>query len=68
MVYLARINNEAYLGPASDVEIAAHIAKSRGNSGPNRDYVLELAKALRALGEHDEHVFAIEHKLLLLGV
>lgn len=64
IVYLATPDNEAYLGPATEVEIAAHIAKSQGPSGPNRDYVLELAKALRAMGEQDEHVFAIERQLL----
>lgn len=66
IVYLATPDNEAYLGPATEVEIAAHIARSQGPSGPNRDYVLELAKALRAMGEQDEHVFAIERQLLTL--
>ena len=68
VVYVASADNAAYLGPASDHEIATHIARSHGPSGPNRDYVLELAKALRAMGELDEHVFAIEQQLLLLGV
>lgn len=68
VVYLASADNAAYLGPASDHEIATHIARSHGPSGPNRDYVLQLAKALRAMGELDEHVFAIEQQLLLLGV
>lgn len=66
VVYLASADNEAYLGPASDVEIAAHIARSRGPSGPNSEYVLKLAQALRDMNEHDEHVFAIEHELLKL--
>jgi glutathione-specific gamma-glutamylcyclotransferase len=68
VVYVASADNAAYLGPASDHEIATHIASSHGPSGQNRDYVLELAKALRAMGEQDEHVFAIEQQLLLLGV
>lgn len=66
VVYLASPDNEAYLGPASDAEIATHIAKSRGPSGPNSEYVLKLAQALRDMNEHDEHVFAIEHELLTL--
>ena len=66
VVYLAGADNEAYLGPASDHEIAAHIARSHGPSGPNSDYVLKLAQALRDMGEHDEHVFAIEKQLLAL--
>jgi cation transport protein ChaC len=34
-----------------------------GPSGPNRDYLLNLAEALRALGDHDAHVFEIEEHL-----
>lgn len=66
IVYLATPDNAAYLGPASDSDIAAHIARSAGPSGPNSDYVLKLAQALRAMNEHDEHVFAIERELLKL--
>lgn len=66
IVYLATPDNAAYLGPASDAEIAAHIAKSAGPSGPNSEYVLKLAQALRAMNEYDEHVFAIERELLKL--
>jgi len=64
VVYLAGADNEAYLGPASDAEIAAHIARSRGPSGPNSEYLLKLAQALRDMNEHDEHVFAIEREML----
>lgn len=64
LVYIADEHNAAWLGPASDAQIAAHIAHAHGPSGTNRDYLLRLAGALRALGEHDEHVFAIEARLL----
>ena len=37
-----------------------------GPSGPNSEYVLKLAQALRAMNEHDEHVFAIERELVKL--
>ena len=66
LVYLASADNEAYLGPASDQAIATHIAKSKGPSGPNSEYVLKLAQALRDMNEHDAHVFAIEQELLKL--
>lgn len=66
IVYLATPDNAAYLGPASDSDIAAHIANSAGPSGPNSEYVLKLAQALRAMNEYDEHVFAIERELLKL--
>lgn len=62
-VYIARDDNEAYLGAASEEEIAQHIARSAGPSGPNSDYLNHLAVALRELGKHDAHVFAIEQYL-----
>ncbi len=64
LVYIAERDNSAWLGPASDQTIARHIATASGPSGPNREYLLKLADALRALGERDEHVFAIERCLL----
>lgn len=64
VVYRATENNEAWLGPAPLDEIAAHIDRSAGPSGKNRDYVLNLAKALRDLGSTDDHVFELESRLL----
>lgn len=66
LVYLATADNAAFLGPASDVEIAAQIANARGPSGANSEYLLNLAQALRELGLVDEHVFALERELRLL--
>lgn len=63
LVYIAAEDNAAWLGPAPEEEIARHVAASHGPSGSNRDYVLRLAEALRALGEDDPHVFAIERRL-----
>ena len=63
LVYIATGENAAFLGEASEQEIARHIAASSGPSGPNRDYLIDLAHALRAMGKHDEHVFAIEQYL-----
>ncbi len=59
-VYLASEDNHAFLGPASEDEIAAHIAGAVGPSGSNRDYVIRLAAALRELAAEDRHVFALE--------
>lgn len=64
IVYRATEDNAAWLGPAPLDEIAAHIDRSAGPSGKNRDYVLELAHALRGLGASDEHVFELESRLL----
>ncbi|VXC76353.1 gamma-glutamylcyclotransferase [Massilia sp. 9I] len=66
IVYIATIDNAAYLGPASEEDIARQIAGARGPSGPNSEYLLELARALRELGKHDAHVHAIERHLLAL--
>ncbi|WP_313913272.1 gamma-glutamylcyclotransferase [Tahibacter sp.] len=63
VVYVANPGNEAYLGPADEDEIARHIARARGPSGENRDYLLALAAALRELGSDDAHVFGIEREL-----
>lgn len=66
LVYIATADNAAFLGSAPEAEIAHHIARSRGPSGSNRDYLLHLAEALRAMGADDPHVFAIERELLAL--
>ena len=66
LVYIATPANAAFLGAASEREIALHISRSHGPSGANRDYLLHLAEALRELGADDPHVFAIERELLRL--
>ena len=63
LVYVAAANNFAWLGPAPEAEIAAQISRAHGPSGANRDYLLELAAALRELGVEDDHVCAIAAKL-----
>jgi cation transport regulator ChaC len=63
LVYIATADNAAYLGAASERDIAVHIANASGPSGHNRDYLIDLAHALRALGKDDPHVFAIERHL-----
>ena len=63
LVYIAGADNAAFLGPASKREIALHIARAAGPSGPNRDYLLQLVDALRAMRIDDPHVFAIEREL-----
>lgn len=64
--YIASESNPAFLGDGHDAELARHIANSHGPSGSNAEYLLELAGALRELGEHDEHVMALEAELLAL--
>jgi len=67
VVYRAAENNQAYLGPAPVDEMAAQINRCVGPSGTNRDYVLELARALRSMGYSDDHVFEVESRVLANG-
>ena len=67
LVYIATEENAAFLGEASEMAIAVHIARACGPSGPNRDYLLDLAQALREMGKIDAHVFAIEKYLGEIG-
>lgn len=60
LVYLATPANDEYLGPAPLPEIAGQIRRSAGPSGPNLEYLLRLAEAIRALGATDPHVFSLE--------
>ena len=66
LVYIATLDNAAFLGEAPEDEIARHIAGAAGPSGPNRDYLFALARALRAMDKPDAHVFAIEQHLAAL--
>lgn len=56
LVYLATPDNPHFLGPAQLDEMAAQIATSHGPSGPNREYLLQLAQALKDMQAPDEHV------------
>ncbi len=60
VVYIAPVDNFAYLGDADTASIAQQIATSVGPSGSNRDYLFELANVLRKLNFEDDHVFEIE--------
>ena len=60
IVYIAPLDNHAFLGDAPIEEMARQIRLSVGPSGRNVDYLLELADALRGLRAHDPHVFALE--------
>jgi cation transport regulator ChaC len=59
LIYVATADNPNYLGEAPLEAIASQVIRARGPSGPNVEYVLELARALRELGAEDDHVFAL---------
>ncbi|CUI04478.1 gamma-glutamylcyclotransferase [Massilia sp. P8910] len=67
LVYIASNDNAAFLGETSERDIARQIARSHGPSGANRDYLIDLAHALRELGMEDAHVFEIERHLSDMG-
>ena len=59
VVYIAPIDNHAFLGDAPLTEIAEQIHGSCGPSGHNVEHVTRLAEALRELDAHDPHVFEL---------
>lgn len=63
LLYLATPDNAAWLGEDSLARMARQIAAAQGPSGPNRDYVLNLDKALRTLGANDAHVSELARRL-----
>nr|CCC91428.1 conserved hypothetical protein [Trypanosoma congolense IL3000] len=58
--YRATEENAEYLGEATEEAIAEQILDCTGMSGPNSEYLFNLAESLRKLGTVDKHVFAIE--------
>ncbi|CAH1978039.1 unnamed protein product [Acanthoscelides obtectus] len=69
VIYLANHDNFNYAGSAELSEIAKQVVKSVGPSGPNIDYVCNLAKAMRVLFPevYDEHLFNLEKMVLDLS-
>ena len=59
-VYIATPDNPEFLGEAEPEKIARQISTSCGPSGPNDEYVIKLARALRKIGANDPHVFEVE--------
>ena len=64
LVYIAMSEgNPSYVGPESVDEVVQRVVTSKGRSGANTEYVLELAKALRKMEVVDKHVFEIADKI-----
>ncbi|TNE88918.1 MAG: gamma-glutamylcyclotransferase [Deltaproteobacteria bacterium] len=53
--FVATPDNPEWLGPDTVTAMAAHIARSHGPSGANREYLLRLADALEQAGVLDAH-------------
>jgi cation transport protein ChaC len=59
LVYIGLSDNSEFLGPCSIQEMAHQIAFTKGPSGPNSEYLLELAAALKEIApDHPEpHIY-----------
>ena len=60
ITYIAKESNHAFLGAAPMQSIASQIISCSGPSGENKDYLFELATALRKHKFIDEHIFELE--------
>ena len=63
-------DNPQFLGPQDPAKLAAHIVRSKGPSGENKEYVYNLAEALDAIRRDagvdidvDEHVHDIANRV-----
>ncbi len=63
IVYVAGPDNSDYLGEASTSDIAVQVNSARGPSGPNSEYVRQLANALRSMGADEPHLYEVEQML-----
>lgn len=65
LLYIGTEANPMYLGPAPIEDIARQVIRSRGPSGCNAEYVLNLAQALREIAPsvQDDHLFALEGQI-----
>lgn len=65
-VFIGDSSSPLFLGDAPTHEIAMQIASAEGPSGPNRDYVFQLAHFMKSNLPNviDRHLFDIEKELL----
>lgn len=70
MVYIGMPDNPQFLGPLDPQDLAVHINKSRGPSGENRDYLLNLEQALLNLSPQsgDEHISDLARRVRAMPV
>ncbi|XP_075984327.1 putative glutathione-specific gamma-glutamylcyclotransferase 2 [Anticarsia gemmatalis] len=61
-LYVATEDNESFAGSTSVEEIAKQVIQCSGPSGTNKEYVYNLATAMRQLAPtvKDDHLFALE--------
>jgi len=68
LVYVAGPDNPNFLGSAPLEEMAGQVLGASGLSGANREYVLELDRALSEMGHPDPHVRQLADRVRALQV
>ena len=65
VAYIGTDKSPSYLGPASVDTMAREIVSTRGCSGSNSEYVLNLASSMREIAPevNDEHLFSLEARI-----
>lgn len=59
--YVAHTENPFWAGDAPLNEIAEQIARAHGPSGSNREYLFQLANAMRRISDvPDEHLYQLD--------
>jgi cation transport protein ChaC len=63
--YVGQNDNPSFVGSETLEELADTVWRAVGPSGRNKDYVYNLATAIRALAPeaYDSHLFALEARL-----
>ncbi|CAH2239457.1 jg21466 [Pararge aegeria aegeria] len=61
-LYVAMKDNESYAGPAPIEDLAKQVISCQGPSGTNKEYVYNLAEAMRQMVPDviDDHLFCLE--------
>jgi len=68
VIYVGRRDNPAFVGSEDLDSLATRIHTSIGPSGRNKDYLYDLASAVKALApeSHDSHLSALELRVRAL--
>ncbi|KAB0800963.1 hypothetical protein PPYR_05317 [Photinus pyralis] len=68
VVYVGQEHHENFSGGADEDSIALQIVNAVGSSGTNVEYLLNLAKSLRAIAPlvDEQHLYNVEEKVLKL--
>ena len=68
IAYIGKVTDKQYAGPAPLEETAKTIFVSVGPSGPNKEYLYNLANALEELDIIDEHVQELTKAVKILDI